>query len=145
MIVDYTGILSVDLHEKILSKAIAIFEDDALMKTNLRERVALRPDLTAWKNYRAIIVHWMTHIRPCAEADLTPEDFELLEQAVLQGDAMDAQIIEVFENFPKKFHVAMLPDVRASMKDDIEEHTAEADIATNELWQAQLNNSSRQN
>ena len=80
----------------------------------------------------------MTHIRPCAEADLTPEDFELLEQAVLQGDAMDAQIIEVFKNFPKKFHVAMLPDVRASMKDEIEEQAAEADIATNELWQSKL-------
>ena len=51
---------------------------------------------------------------------------------------MDAQIIEVFKNFPKKFHVAMLPDVRASMKDEIEEQSAEADIATNELWQAKL-------
>ena len=105
MIVDYNSILDAADHELILAKAIAIFEDEALCNANLRRRAVVTPDLSRWKDYRAVVVHWRRHARICAEANLSPEELQLLEDAVLRSDVLDGQILDVFKACPKRFTI----------------------------------------
>ena len=75
----------------------------------------------------------------CCKQDLKQELFEELENAILYGDAMDAQILGIIKRLPKNFHIGMIPDMRTNfaivdVDTDAQEHT-EAEHAK---WQAEL-------
>ena len=103
-------------HDMVLTQASAIFEDEALLQPNVNLRQAARPDLGMWVRYRMVIMHWDPRIRSCAQADLSAADFNLMEKAILESDALHIHSMEVARGFPKQIPLAMIPDSKASMK-----------------------------
>ena len=65
-----------------------------------------------------------------------------MEQAILYGDAMDAQILGVLKRHPKAFHIAMIPDMRAYIRgvggESDRMETAEQVEAEQNKWQVEL-------
>lgn len=86
-----------------------------------------------WHKYRHIIEHWERTISVVAKADLSPGDFDELERAVLYGSAMGHQILDALAGYPKTFHLAMLPDLKANFQERMEETKEEMEKANNAL------------
>ena len=76
---DYSGRLTETQH---LTKALHLFEDEALSLQHEQDRVRLRPDAQTWAKYRAIIVHWDQSIRKACKHDLE-HLFDDIEKSVL--------------------------------------------------------------
>ena len=116
----YDVVLTMQMHEMILQKAIQIFEDEALhLPDPNTSRSKLRPNTDAFDGYRMVIQHWVQTIRECALKDMQEADFKELELAVLYGDAMDSQIQKALAGFPVNWTMVMLPDLKAGMDEDM--------------------------
>jgi hypothetical protein len=137
---DFYSNLTNDEHNLLVAKAIILFEDECLHLPDVPSRSKFRPDLAALVTYRLVVQQWVKTIRPCAEADMNVQDFQELSAAVLQGDVLDKQIQKAFvPAFPLRFHLAMLPDIRAGMADGtVPSEETLLDEAEKELWQAKL-------
>ena len=71
--------------------------------------------------------------------DLSREEFEELEKAILFGDAMDSQILGVIMRFPTSFHVGMIPDMRTNFATaEVDAETVEQIEAEQAKWEAEL-------
>ncbi len=107
----YDEVLTEEQHEQILQKAFNCFEEEALHLPDRHAWKSLVPSTDDWRTYRSVIQHWNQTIRQCCEVDLSKEDFQELEKAILFGDAMDSQIKGILKRFPKHFHIGMIPDM----------------------------------
>jgi hypothetical protein len=137
---DHVSPLSVAEHEALLCKAMTIFEDECFHLSDLALRSKLRPDVAQYHDYRLVCVHWIRSIETCARADLSEADFKEVMKAVCFGDALDSQVKAVMvPQFPIIFHMAMLPDLKASMPEDA--HPCQESLiadAEKQVWLAKL-------
>jgi hypothetical protein len=115
----YEAELTTEMHESLVNKVLHLFEDEALHIADPSRRVRFRPSVETLDGCRLVIQHWYQSIKECAQQDLSPEDFKELEDAVLYGDAMDGQIIKALERFPLRWNMAMLPDLKRGMPDEV--------------------------
>jgi len=136
----YDVVLTMQMHEMILQKAIQIFEDEALhLPDPNTSRSKLRPNTDAFDGYRMVIQHWVQTIRECALKDMQEADFKELELAVLYGDAMDAQIQKALVGFPVRWNMAMLPDLKSGMDEDMAtSHESLLEQAEAGAWKSKL-------
>jgi hypothetical protein len=80
--------------------------------------------------YRQIVQHWEQSIEPLAQKELTKENFDILEQAVLKDDLLDKEILAMVARRPSVFYLALLPTLSAG--------EAMVDQAAKEVLQAQV-------
>jgi len=105
----------------IFHKVFEAYEADTISTTNLTEKLALRPSGEDWLNCRQVIEHWDRTIRVVAEKDMSHDDFKQLQEAVLNTTVMDQQIMDVVRGYPKLFHLAMIPDLKAYYTQEVDE------------------------
>ena len=135
----YEELLTTKQHELVLGKICLNFEDSALHQADRNQRAAAKPKMEQWLAARQVIQHWDFTMRACCEADLTKEEFDELEKAILYGDAMDAQILKVISRFPKSFHIGMIPDMRTNIAEVDENTVAQEQVEAEQArWQAEL-------
>ena len=136
----YDVVLTMEMHEMVLQKAIHIFEDEALhLPDPTTSRSKFRPTTDVLDGYRIVNQHWVQSIKYCALADLQEADFKELELAVLYGDAMDAQIQKALVGFPVRWNMAMLPDLKSGMDEDMAtSHESLLEQAEAGAWKSKL-------
>ena len=135
----YEELLTAKQHEQLVEKICSCFEDSALHLADRNRWVALKPNEEQWLAARQVVQHWDQTIKSCCQADLSGEDFEELEKAILYGDAMDSQIMGVIKRFPKSFHIGMIPDMRTNFAQaDVDAEAQEQIEAEYAKWQAEL-------
>jgi hypothetical protein len=78
----------------------------------------------------------------CASKNLEEEDFTEVRNAILEGDALDAQLETALESFPMVFHMCLLPDIKtiAGMEDMEEVGESLLREAEKAEWEARLTN-----
>ena len=135
----YEELLTAKQHEAIIVKLTSCFEDSALHLTDRNQWLALKPKPEQWAAARQVIQHWDNTIKACCKADLPEHEFIELEKAILFGDVMDTQILNIIKRYPKTFHIGMIPDMRTSFTvvevDDTVKEQIEAEHAK---WEADL-------
>ena len=135
----YDELLTPKQHEQTLDKIIAIFEDSALHHADRNQWQLAKPKSEQWLAARQVIQHWDQTLRACCEADLPKPEFEELEKAILYGDAMDAQVLQIIRRVPKSFHVGMIPDMRTHFNEVDENSEAQEQAeAERAKWGAEL-------
>jgi hypothetical protein len=101
----------------------------------------LRPKET-WMNYRKIIQAWDLTMAKVAEKDMSKADFDLLEDAVLRGNMVDDEVLQMLKRRPRIFHLSMLPACHIETKDEtaqeITKAHSEAAAAKLKLFEAEL-------
>ena len=140
MPLDYESPLTIAEHECLIQKAIHIFEDECLHLADMSHRTKVRPDVLQFCEYRFICSQWLRTIQPRAQADLSPQDLVEVTNAVGFGDALDVQIRScLIPQYPCLFHMAMLPDLKASMPEDaIPSEESLIEEAEKQVWLAKL-------
>eukprot|EP00435_Cladocopium_sp_Y103_P049958 s2528_g15.t1 len=84
--------LSPEEHNSLITKLISVFESDMdEMKRAACDGVP-KVSLEQLFQYRWVIQAWTQTVVHCAKADLDETNFQTVEQAVLRGDALDAQL-----------------------------------------------------
>ena len=135
----YEELLTPKQHELIVLKLLSCFEDSALHLTDRNQWLALKPKPEQWAAARQVIQHWDMSIRACCKADLPEPEFTELEKAILFGDAMDAQILNIIKRYPKTFHIGMIPDMRTSFTEaEVDDAVVEQIEAEHAKWEADL-------
>lgn len=135
----YEAELTYEMHESLVYKVLVFFEDEALHIADPSRRARFRPSIENLDGCRVVIQHWHQSIKECAQKDLSPEDFKELEDAVLNENAMDSQIIKALERFPLRWNMAMLPDLKAGMPDEVQlESETLLEQAELKLWNAKF-------
>ena len=94
----YEELLTPKQHELTIVKVTTCFEDSALHLTDRRLWLQLKPKPEQWASTRQVIQHWDTTIGACCKADLPEHEFTELEKAVLFGDAMNTQILNILRH-----------------------------------------------
>ena len=93
-------------------------------------------------NYRKIIQAWDLTMAKVAEKDMTKADFDLLEDAVLKGNMVDDEVLQMLKRRPRVFHLSMLPACHIETKDEtaheITRAHSEAATAKLKLFEAEL-------
>ena len=134
----YNEELTPEQHEMMLTKGFEIYETETLHLTNLKEKLHYRPDLEQWLRYRIVIEHWDRTIRQVAKQDMSEPDFLEFEAAVLKSTIMDQQILDAIQGFPKTFHLAMIPDLKANFEEHLDQEQKDMELACQALWEASL-------
>ena len=107
--------------------------------TDRRLWLQLKPKPEQWASTRQVIQHWDTTIGACCKADLPEHEFNELEKAVLFGDAMDTQTLNIIKRYPQTFHIGMIPDMRTSFTvAEVDGTVKEQCEADNAKWEAEL-------
>jgi hypothetical protein len=93
-------------------------------------------------NYRKIIQAWDLTMAKVAEKDMTKADFDLLEDAVLRGNMVDDEVLQMLKRRPRVFHLSMLPACHVETKDEVAQEItkahSEAAAAKLKLFEAEL-------
>ena len=134
----YNEELTPEQHEMMLTKGFEIYETETLHLTNLKEKLHYRPDLEQWLRYRIVIEHWDRTIRSVAKQDMSDEDFLEFEAAVLKSNIMDQQIMDAIRGYPKTFHLAMIPDLKANFEESLDQEQKDMELACQAVWEASL-------
>ena len=134
----YNEELTPEQHEMMLTKGFEIYETETLHLTNLKEKLHYRPDLEQWLRYRIVIEHWDRTIRSVAKQDMSDEDFLEFEAAVLKSNVMDQQIMDAIRGYPKTFHLAMIPDLKANFEEHLDQEQKDMELACLAVWEASL-------
>ena len=96
-----------------------------------------------WLSYRKIIQAWDESICKVAAKDLPKADYDMLAEAVLTGNHMDAEILCMLNRRPRVFHLRMLPTCAVEVGSDevaadIAKAHVEAAAAKLKLFEAEL-------
>ena len=93
-------------------------------------------------NYRKIIQAWDLTMAKVAEQDMIKADFDLLEDAVLRGNMVDDEVLQMLKRRPRVFHLSMLPACHIETKDEaaqeITKAHSEASAAKLKLFEVEL-------
>jgi hypothetical protein len=93
-------------------------------------------------NYRRIIQAWDLTMAKVAEKDMSKADFDLLEDAVLKGNMVDDEILQMLKRRPRIFHLSMLPACHIETKDEASQEITKAHLeaatAKLKLFEAEL-------
>ena len=138
---DYHSPLTCTEHEALVTKMVTMFEDTVQSSPDLTQVqwAAIRPDSSARVKCRLVVTHWLRTVRACAEADLSAEDLKAVEAAVTQGDALDAQMIQALTAWPISWHMALTPDLKAELPEEVElDQEKLFDDAMMKTWNAKL-------
>ena len=135
----YEELLTPKQHQLIIIKVTSCFEDSALHLTDRNQWLALKPKTDTWQGAREVIQHWDNTIEHCCKADLPENEFLELQKAILFGDAMDAQILNIIKRYPKTFHIGMIPDMRTNFGEaEVDDSVKEQIEAEHAKWSADL-------
>jgi len=123
----------------LFHKVMESYEEETCSLTNLNEKFSARPSLEQWLDARQVIEHWDRTIRKVAEKDMDHADFLEFENAVLNTLVMDSQILYAIAGFPKKFHMAMIPDLKASYEETLNSEALDLQEPYLQYWKANMN------
>jgi len=142
---DVYGPLADSEFKCVLIKAIAAFEERTAHIDVPAHKAKQRSSLEEWAGFRCIIQFWLRAGQAAAKADMTQEDFEEHDAAILRGTALDQDILSMLSRGPSAFHVGMLPSFHlklsaaaSSQAELIKQETAKAAKSRYELFAAKL-------
>jgi hypothetical protein len=106
---DHDAALSPHQFDLMLIKGIKIFELETAHLDRDDLKAKCRPKEETWLQYRKVVQQWDLSMGKVAEADLSSEDYSLLEEAILRSRTMDMEVLSMLARRPSVFHIGMLP------------------------------------
>ena len=123
----------------LLGKMIKVHEAQCADVTDPDTKLKCKPTEEDWVNSRIIVQMWDMAIKTCAEADLSKEDFQQLQDLVLEADTLDKELLGVRSRWSKWFHMGMLPGlVNDEMAVDPDAAVKQLDAAAHEKEVSEL-------
>ena len=129
---DYVSPMTLEEHEMTVAKLVSTFEDMATAEEVPRFTI----DNVA--TCRFIITHWVRSAKRCAEADLKPNDFNVVCAAIEKGDALDGQMTAALRSWPMTWATTLLPDVETLSEIPMEGKEQVLEKAESAEWSARL-------
>jgi hypothetical protein len=105
--------LTAQQFDKMLLKAIKVYEEDTAHLDRDDLRAKFKPKEEQWLQYRRVVQQWDLSMAEVCRADLAAEEFELLQDAILRSRSMDKEVLSMLLRRPAVFHIGMLPTLSA--------------------------------
>jgi hypothetical protein len=133
------GGLTEEEFDAIWVKALAWFNARTAHLDFSSTKAKYRPSQADWVNFRLVVQFWFRVMRNCCAKDMDPENYKDHLDTVLQGDALDGELIGMLSRGISFFHIGMLTSCAAQLTEDSYACSGAVQKSILEAAQARLN------